>query len=157
MDVSLAGVECVSGRYWYNQGLLQPDKIVNAIVAIDRNTEENGCMRLLSRSHKLGRIEHGKFAGQMCANPSLVAEAMRLPGFELTSLTMQPGVARCLHLTAFCLIASTVLRYGLLQFTTRLTNEFDKKKMVAQGTLRSCTPTRCTPLLQITLITGDAT
>jgi ectoine hydroxylase-related dioxygenase (phytanoyl-CoA dioxygenase family) len=81
------------GRYWYNQGLLQPDKIVNAIVAIDSNTEDNGCMRLLSRSHKLGRIDHGKFAGQMCANPSLVAEAMRLPGFELTSLTMEPGAA----------------------------------------------------------------
>jgi|EP01046_Picozoa_sp_COSAG06_P002285 ectoine hydroxylase-related dioxygenase (phytanoyl-CoA dioxygenase family) len=79
----------------YNQGLLQPDKIINAIVAVDSNTEENGCMRLLSRSHRLGRIEHGKFAGQMCANPSLVAEAMQLPGFELCSLTMEPGATDC--------------------------------------------------------------
>ena len=84
-------------RYWYNQGLLQPDKIVNAIVAVDQNTEDNGCMRLLSRSHKLGRLEHGKFAGQMCANPRLVSEAMRVPGMQLCSLTMEPGDVAFMH------------------------------------------------------------
>ena len=25
--------------YWYDQGILQPDKIVNAIIAIDKNTQ----------------------------------------------------------------------------------------------------------------------
>ena len=83
--------------YWYDQGLLQPDKIVNAIIAVDRNTEENGCMRLLSRSHSLGRIEHGKFGGQMCANPTLVAHAMALPGFKLRRLTMEPGDVAFMH------------------------------------------------------------
>ena len=147
--------------YWYNHGLLQPDKIVNAVLAVDHNTEENGCMRLLSRSHTLGRIEvplpfssnpfsslpaaslppsspsttaqhctpaqpgraeeglhsylpifnlynvshcgqllkwlvpgwprqHGKFAGQMCADPVLVGEAMQIPGFELCRSTLHP-------------------------------------------------------------------
>ena len=40
--------------YWYTQGVLQPDGIIDAIVAIDKNTDENGCMRLMRHSHKLG-------------------------------------------------------------------------------------------------------
>jgi hypothetical protein len=51
--------------YWYAQGLLHPDKIVNAIIPMDTNTLENGCMRLLRGSHTLGRIEHGTFGGQV--------------------------------------------------------------------------------------------
>ena len=68
--------------YWYSQGLLHPDKIINAILPMDTNTLENGCMRLLKRSHTLGRIEHGTFGGQAGADPRRVLAAMKLGGYE---------------------------------------------------------------------------
>ena len=77
--------------YWYNQGLQHPDKIVNAIIAPDPNTAENGCMRLMRRSHTLGRIDHGTFGGQAGADPTRVVAAMSLPGYEVVKLPLMPG------------------------------------------------------------------
>ena len=55
--------------YWYAQGLLQPEKCFSCILAIDNHTKENGCLQVLKGSHKLGRIEHGTFAGQAGVDP----------------------------------------------------------------------------------------
>jgi ectoine hydroxylase-related dioxygenase (phytanoyl-CoA dioxygenase family) len=66
-------------QYWYAQGIPHPDKIINAIIAIDHNTAENGCMRLMRKSHTLGRIEHGTFGGQAGADPQRVVAAMQTP------------------------------------------------------------------------------
>ena len=74
--------------YWYDQGLLHPDKIVNAIIALDPNTAENGCMRLMRRSHTLGRVDHGTFGGQAGADPTRVVAAMALPGYEVVMLPL---------------------------------------------------------------------
>lgn len=106
---------------------MQPDKIVNAIIAIDKNTQglalhdvnpplvhvafavqgshsslrsgllltENGCMRLLTRSHRLGRVQHGTFAGQAGADPERVVAAMKLEGHTVECLFMEPvGIDR---------------------------------------------------------------
>ena len=43
--------------YWYGMGCLFPD-MATASIAIDASTRENGCLRVLSGSHKLGRIDH---------------------------------------------------------------------------------------------------
>jgi ectoine hydroxylase len=43
--------------YWYEMGNLFPD-MASTFVAIDRATLENGCLRILEGSHKLGRINH---------------------------------------------------------------------------------------------------
>jgi hypothetical protein len=45
--------------YWYQVGCLEPDKMLSAILAVDNHTIENGCMQLLSGSHRLGRLAHG--------------------------------------------------------------------------------------------------
>jgi len=83
--------------YWYSQGLLHPDKIVDAIIAIDENTTENGCMRLVQRSHTMGRIEHGTFGGQAGADPRRVVAAMNLPGHEVIKLKLRPGDVAFMH------------------------------------------------------------
>ena len=83
--------------YWYSQGLLHPDKIVNAVIAIDPNTPENGCMRLVRRSHTLGRIEHGTFGGQAGADPRRVVAAMQMPGYEVMHLNLSPGDVAFMH------------------------------------------------------------
>ena len=44
-------------NYWYKMGNLYPD-MATASTAIDAATIENGCLRILEGSHKMGRIDH---------------------------------------------------------------------------------------------------
>ena len=77
--------------YYYNEGLLQPEKVTNVAIAVDSNTSRNGCTRFIKRSHTLGRVEHGVFGEQTGADPAMVARALRIPGFEEVELTMERG------------------------------------------------------------------
>ncbi|VDI73813.1 Hypothetical predicted protein [Mytilus galloprovincialis] len=49
--------------YWYKCGNLFPD-MMTVWVALDKAVKQNGCMEILSGSHKCGRIEHHPFDGQ---------------------------------------------------------------------------------------------
>ena len=62
--------------YWYKNGCLYPD-LVSCLIALDPATRENGCIQMLRGSHKMGRIEHGMFAGQTGADPERVNEALK--------------------------------------------------------------------------------
>lgn len=48
--------------YWYGMGCLYPD-LATCFVAIDPATRENGCLKLVEGSHKLGRLEHELYDG----------------------------------------------------------------------------------------------
>jgi ectoine hydroxylase-related dioxygenase (phytanoyl-CoA dioxygenase family) len=43
--------------YWYDYGCLAPE-MMSIYVALDKATKENGCLQVLKRSHKLGRLNH---------------------------------------------------------------------------------------------------
>ena len=43
--------------YWYDYGCLFPD-LGSVMIALDTNTKENGCLKVLRGSHKLGRLDH---------------------------------------------------------------------------------------------------
>ena len=61
--------------YWYNYGCLYPE-MCSVMVGLDKATEENGCLRVLKGSHKIGRINHIKSDGnQINADPERVAWA----------------------------------------------------------------------------------
>jgi ectoine hydroxylase len=59
--------------YWYDNGCLYPD-MASCLVAVDRATQENGCLQVVRGSHKLGRLEHGQTGGQR----GLISNACRL-------------------------------------------------------------------------------
>ena len=80
--------------YWYQNGCLYPD-MLSVAVALEPATRENGCMQLLAGSHKLGRIEHGRVAGQTGADPERVEQA--LERLELVHCEMAPGDALFFH------------------------------------------------------------
>src|ERR1700682_1220153 len=61
--------------YWYQNGCLYPD-MGSCLIAIDEATRENGCLQVLKGSHLMGRIEHGRSAGQTGADPERVAVAL---------------------------------------------------------------------------------
>jgi len=63
--------------YWYHNGCLFPH-MASAMIALDPSTRENGCLQLLSGSHRLGRIDHGLLEGQQVgADLGRVAEAQK--------------------------------------------------------------------------------
>ena len=80
--------------YWYMNGCLYPD-MASAFIAVDPNTRENGCLQVLKGSHKMGRVEHGKFGDQTGADPERVENAMKI--MELVYVEMAPGDVLFFH------------------------------------------------------------
>jgi ectoine hydroxylase-related dioxygenase (phytanoyl-CoA dioxygenase family) len=80
--------------YWYENGVLYPD-LVSVYIAVDPATKENGCMKVLTASHKLGRIDHVQSGQQAGADMDRVREIeKRLP---LLYCEMAPGDAMFFH------------------------------------------------------------
>ncbi len=80
--------------YWYDNGCLYPD-MASCLIAVDRATEENGCLQVVRGSHKLGRLEHGKTGGQTGANLERVAAVLQR--LELVYCELSPGDAIFFH------------------------------------------------------------
>lgn len=80
--------------YWYQNGCLFPD-MASVFIALDPATRENGCLQVLRGSHKLGRVEHGRFGTQTGADPERVQAAMER--MELVYCVMEPGDAVFFH------------------------------------------------------------
>ncbi len=80
--------------YWYNNNCLYPD-MASCYIAVDRAHKGNGCLQVLKGSHRLGRIEHGKFGTQVGANPERVALAAK--HLDLVYCEMDPGDALFFH------------------------------------------------------------
>ncbi|MCE9613376.1 MAG: phytanoyl-CoA dioxygenase family protein [Lentisphaerae bacterium] len=80
--------------YWYNDTLLRPDQ-ASCMIAVDRATRDNGCLQVLRGSHRMGRINHGKFGNQTGADPDRVALAMQR--MDLVYCEMEPGTAVLFH------------------------------------------------------------
>jgi hypothetical protein len=80
--------------YWYQNGVLFPD-LTSAFIAVDPATRENGCMQVLSGSHRMGRIDHVLTGDQAGADMERVREAeKRLP---LVYVEMEPGDVLFFH------------------------------------------------------------
>lgn len=80
--------------YWYADGCLRPD-MLTCMIAVDPATAENGCVRLIKGSHRLGRIEHGPIGQASGADPARLAEICRR--LETVDCIMQPGDAVFFH------------------------------------------------------------
>jgi ectoine hydroxylase-related dioxygenase (phytanoyl-CoA dioxygenase family) len=80
--------------YWYQNGCLFPD-MLSVGVAVDPQTKANGCMQMLKGSQLMGRIEHGRVAGQTGADVERVEHAMER--LELVHCEMAPGDAVFFH------------------------------------------------------------
>ena len=80
--------------YWYNNGCLLPD-MASVFIAVDACTRENGCLQVIRGSHKLGRIDHGRFGEQTGADPERVQVA--LERMEHVYCEMAPGTGLYFH------------------------------------------------------------
>ena len=80
--------------YWYFNGNLFPD-MLSVFVAIDPATEENGCLRVIRGSARMGRLDHALVGGQLTADPERVAHAVER--LEVVACEMAAGDALFLH------------------------------------------------------------
>jgi len=67
--------------YWYGDGCLYP-RMISCMVALDPATKENGCLKVVPGSHLLGRLDHGKVAGQVGADQERVQAAIDRLGLK---------------------------------------------------------------------------
>ena len=80
--------------YWYQNGVLFPD-LVSVFIALDPCTMQNGCLKVIEGSHRLGRIDHVLTGQQAGADRDRVEEVLkRLP---LVHVEMKPGDALFFH------------------------------------------------------------
>jgi len=80
--------------YWYNNGCLFPD-MASCMIAVDRATQENGCLQVLRGSHRMGRVDHvkrGRCAGREGGRCGAGMERLDLVHGEL-----EPGSAGTCH------------------------------------------------------------
>jgi hypothetical protein len=80
--------------YWYQNGVLFPD-LTSAFIAVDPATRENGCMQVLSASHRMGRIDHVLTGDQAGADMERVREAEKR--LDLVYVEMDPGDVLFFH------------------------------------------------------------
>jgi ectoine hydroxylase len=100
--------------YWYQNGCLFSD-MASCLIAIDGATRANGCLEVLRGSHRMGRIEHGRSAGQTGADPERVEAARER--LEHIYCEMAPGTGLFFHsnlLHASALNASAKPRWALI-------------------------------------------
>ena len=82
-------------RYWYHNACLYPD-IASCFIMLDKATKENGCLKVLQGSHKVGRIGHG-----VSDTPEQTADMERITELEkrheCVYITAEPGDALFFH------------------------------------------------------------
>jgi hypothetical protein len=80
--------------YWYDQGFFYPH-MISAFIALDPANRQNGCLKVLKGSHKLGRLNHEKVGSQTGADPSRIKQIESM--FELVDCEMSPGSVLFFH------------------------------------------------------------
>ena len=80
--------------YWYQNGVLFPD-LCSVMIAVDDATQQNGCLQVLSGSHRAGRINHVLTGDQAGAEMERVEELKKV--CQLTHCEMTAGDALFFH------------------------------------------------------------
>lgn len=80
--------------YWYEDGYLYPD-MLSCLIAIDRATKENGCLKVIPGSQKMGNIRHVLTGDQTGADPARVELIQKV--LPTVYCEMEPGTALFFH------------------------------------------------------------
>jgi ectoine hydroxylase len=81
--------------YWYQHNFCLYPLMAACSISLDRAVQANGCLRVLRGSHLMGRIDHGRIAGQMGADLERVSQAEQR--HELVYMETEPGDAVFFH------------------------------------------------------------
>jgi phytanoyl-CoA hydroxylase len=81
--------------YWYKNEFLFPDQMISIMVAITDANKENGCLQVIEKTHKMGRIEHGFSGEQVGASQHYVDLALKT--LKLIYVELKAGDALIFH------------------------------------------------------------
>ncbi len=81
--------------YWYKNEFLYPDQMISIMIAITDANRENGCMQVISGSHKMGRVEHDFNGEQVGASQHYVDLALKT--MPLVYVELKAGDALVFH------------------------------------------------------------
>ena len=81
--------------YWYKNQFMFPDQLISVMIALTEASKENGCLQIISGSHKLGRVNHGFAGEQVGADMVMVNHALKT--MELIYCEIEPGDALFFH------------------------------------------------------------
>lgn len=81
--------------YWYKNQFMFPDQLMSVMIAITAANKENGCLQVISNSHKMGRVNHGFAGEQVGADMTMVNNALKT--MELVYVELEPGDALFFH------------------------------------------------------------
>jgi ectoine hydroxylase-related dioxygenase (phytanoyl-CoA dioxygenase family) len=81
--------------YWYKDQFMYPDQMISVMLALTPANKENGCLQVISGSHKMGRVNHGFAGEQVGADTVMVENALRT--MELVYCKLDPGDALFFH------------------------------------------------------------
>ena len=81
--------------YWYKNQFMFPDQLISVMIALTEANKENGCLQIISGSHKLGRVNHGFAGEQVGADMVMVNHALKT--MELIYCEIEPGDALFFH------------------------------------------------------------
>ena len=81
--------------YWYYNGCLEP-KMLSFMIALDQTDTDNGCLKLVKGSHRLGRLDHVQVTPEQNS-----ADPERLPHIlerhDVVDCILEPGDAVVFH------------------------------------------------------------
>jgi ectoine hydroxylase-related dioxygenase (phytanoyl-CoA dioxygenase family) len=82
--------------YWYYNGCVFPH-LASCQIALDRSFRENGCLKMVRQSHKMGRIDHVPVPGegQNVADPKRMAEITKR--HDVVYCELEPGDGLFFH------------------------------------------------------------
>ena len=81
--------------YWYYNGCLEP-KMLSVMIALDRTDADNGCLKVVRGTHKLGRLDHVSLTpGQNTTDPERMPHI--LARYETVDCVLEPGDAVIFH------------------------------------------------------------
>jgi ectoine hydroxylase-related dioxygenase (phytanoyl-CoA dioxygenase family) len=72
-----------------------PDELISVMIALTSANKGNGCLQVIKKSHKMGRVNHGFAGEQVGADMQMVDNALKT--MELVYSELDPGDALFFH------------------------------------------------------------
>ena len=118
--------------YWYQCGCYNPNSMMSMVISIDDSNIENGCLEVLDKSHKIGRIEH--IAAGEQAGVDLNYMNGILNNFDKKYVEMKAGDVLFFHSNLFHSSSENLSnkwrRYMIVGFNTKNNQPWENKYSV---------------------------
>ena len=115
--------------YWYQQGCLYSD-MGSCFIMLDKATKENGCLKVLRGTHKVGRIAHDSIS-DTDQQADLERIALLEKRHESVYITAEPGDALFFHCNLLHSSAANTSNYSrrtlIVCFNTKSNSPFNKE------------------------------